>query len=116
MKVHRLEALSQEELESELSRGGRFVVYYYTISVGILTFRRSSDIYYIAPGKSMIAPGLPWMALSLLAGWWGIPWGPIYTIQSIWVNARGGRDMTREVAAVLTNQAKKPATIMEATM
>jgi len=39
--------------------------------------------------------------LSLVLGWWGIPWGPIYTVQSLWVNAQGGRDVTREVAAAL---------------
>jgi len=29
---------------------------------------------------------LPFTLLSLLLGWWGNPWGPIYTIQSLWVN------------------------------
>jgi hypothetical protein len=33
----------------------------------------------------------------MLLGWWGIPWGPIYTIQSFWVNFTGGRDVTREI-------------------
>ncbi|MCB0698127.1 MAG: hypothetical protein KDC07_12230, partial [Chitinophagaceae bacterium] len=26
------------------------------------------------------------LAGSLVAGWWGIPWGPIRTLQSIWIN------------------------------
>ena len=41
--------------------------------------------------------GLPFTLLSLLLGWWGIPWGPIYTIQSLWVNLKGGRDVTQEI-------------------
>jgi len=28
--------------------------------------------------------------LSLLLGWWGIPWGPIYTVQVVGGNLRGG--------------------------
>jgi len=30
-------------------------------------------------------------------GWWGIPWGPIWTISTIVTNLRGGRDVTNEV-------------------
>ena len=41
----------------------------------------------------------------LVAGWWGIPWGPIYTIQSIYNNSRGGKDVTEAVANSLRAQA-----------
>jgi hypothetical protein len=36
--------------------------------------------------------------------WWpggGIPWGPIYTVQSLWVNLKGGHDLTPEAATAL---------------
>ncbi|SRR6266849_4174677 len=115
MKVmHGLEGISWERLEADLLQGGRFVVYSYTVSVLIMTFRRSSDIYYIAPKNSRITPGLPWTFLSLLAGWWGIPWGPIYTIQSLWINLKGGRDVTTEFVAALTHQTNRPTNIVEA--
>ena len=39
--------------------------------------------------------------ISLLAGWWGIPWGPIYTITSLVTNLRGGKDVTQHVIASL---------------
>jgi hypothetical protein len=30
-----------------------------------------------------------------------IPWGPIYTVQSLWVNLRGGHDVTPQAATAL---------------
>jgi hypothetical protein len=29
-----------------------------------------------------------------VAGWWGIPFGPVFTIQSLWRNLNGGIDVT----------------------
>jgi hypothetical protein len=37
--------------------------------------------------------------ISLLFGWWGIPWGPIWTISTIVTNAGGGKDVTHAVLA-----------------
>lgn len=101
MKINGVEGLSPEELALELQRGGRFVIFHYTISILVLTFRRGSDIYFVRAGESAAAKGIPYTLLSLLAGWWGIPWGPIYTIGSVFTNLGGGKDVTREVAAAL---------------
>jgi hypothetical protein len=51
-------------------------------------------IYFVRAGESRPVKGLSWSLLTLLAGWWGIPWGPIYTVLSLWVNMRGGHDLT----------------------
>jgi len=51
---------------------------------------------------------LPWTGLSLLAGWWGIPWGPIWTVQALVTNFRGGKDVTAEIAGRL-QQSPVPA-------
>jgi len=40
---------------------------------------------------------LKFTILTMLLGWWGIPWGPIYTIGSIFRNLSGGVDVTQEV-------------------
>jgi hypothetical protein len=32
--------------------------------------------------------------LSLLFGWWGLPWGPVRTIQALVVNFSGGLNVT----------------------
>ena len=88
---------SDGQLHQELQQGGKFVVYQYCISILILTFRRSSNVYFIRPEENAVIKGLPYTLLSLLLGWWGIPWGPIYTVQSIWLNTRGGRDVTQKI-------------------
>jgi hypothetical protein len=41
---------------------------------------------------------MPWTLLTLVMGWWGIPWGPIRSVQSLWTNLKGGVDVTAEVA------------------
>lgn len=75
----------------------RYVYYQYCVSIVILTFKRGSGLKVIQPGKSAVLAGLPYTLVSLVFGWWGIPWGPIYTIQSIYRNLRGGIDVTDEI-------------------
>lgn len=53
---------------------------------------------------SSVGKGLGFTLLSLLFGWWGIPWGPIYTIGALITNFSGGRDVTQEVSYSLTGQ------------
>lgn len=107
-KVRGIEDLEQGELEFELGRGGKFVHFQYCISMVILTFRRPSDIYFIRHGENAVVKGLPFTLLSLVAGWWGIPWGPIYTIQSIYSNSCGGKDVTQAVVNSLRASALRP--------
>ena len=66
-----------------------------------MTFKRPSDIYFIRPGDSKLLKILGFSAISLFLGWWGIPWGPIYTVGTIATNLGGGRDVTKEVLASL---------------
>jgi hypothetical protein len=95
------------QLQQELQQGGKFVIFQYCISVLILTFKRGSDIYFIRHEDNAVVKGLPFTLLSFLFGWWGIPWGPIYTIQSIWVNFGGGKDVTQEVLASMASASQK---------
>jgi hypothetical protein len=88
---------SSGQLQQELQQGGKFVMYQYCISLLIITFKRSSNIYFLRHEENAVVKGLPFTLLSFVLGWWGIPWGPIYTIQSIWVNFKGGKDVTNEV-------------------
>jgi hypothetical protein len=96
------------ELQQELQQGGKFVMYQYCISVLILTFKRSSNVYFIRHEENAIVKGLPFTLLSLVLGWWGIPWGPIYTVQSVWVNFQGGKDVTKEVFSSMMSTSQKP--------
>ena len=74
-----------------------YVVYRYTISLIVITFYRKSQVYAIPEGKSKIAPGLKYSVLTLFLGLWGVPWGPIRTIQSILINFSGGEYVTESV-------------------
>ena len=99
MKIVGTEGMSNEAIRVELDRGARFVIYQYCISVVFMTFKRPSDIHFVRAGEGGVGKGLKFTLLSFVLGWWGIPWGPIYTIQSIWTNSRGGRDVTRQIVA-----------------
>ena len=95
------EIQSGTHLQMELQKGGKFVMFQYCISLLVITFRRSSNIYFIRSDENAIVKGLPFTLLSLALGWWGIPWGPIYTIASVWTNFSGGKDVTQEVLATM---------------
>lgn len=100
-KIQGIEGMSRDELEMQLQMGAKFVVFQYCVSIIVLTFKRGSNIYFIRAGESAVSKGLPYSLLSFLLGWWGIPWGPIYTIQSLVVNFRGGKDVTQQVVAMV---------------
>ena len=97
MDIQGLERYSREEIEEQLQRGAVFVMYQYCISIIFVTFKRPSAIYFIPVGGSRFIKGLPFTALSLVFGWWGFPWGPIYTIGSLARNSAGGLDVTDSV-------------------
>jgi hypothetical protein len=88
-----------ELVRHEAVGGPTFVIYQYCISVGILSFKRSSGVKVIPPGSSRVIPGLPYTLVSLLFGWWGIPWGPVWTLQTMGRNLSGGIDVGDAVLA-----------------
>lgn len=94
-------------LQQEINQGGKFVVYQFCVSILVITFKRSSNIYFISHEQNAVVKGLPYTLLSLALGWWGIPWGPIYTIQSVWVNFKGGKDVTQEVLVSMASAAQR---------
>mgnify|MGYP005866770759 CR=1 FL=1 len=77
------------------------------ISIVLMTFRRSSSVYFVKSNESRISKGLGFTPLSLLLGWRGIPWGPFYTIGALITNFGGGKDVTEEImAAIVQSQAQ----------
>jgi hypothetical protein len=99
--IKNIDGLTTEEINWDLNNGGKFVVYQYTISVIVMTFKRGSDIYFIRAGKSSVKQGLGFTILTFFLGWWGFPWGPIYTIGSLVTNFSGGKDVTAEILRVI---------------
>jgi hypothetical protein len=92
-------------IQEDIERGGKFKKYSYTISILVLTMK-NEDIFYIPsecvnPKKAGIRN-----LISLTLGWWGFPWGPIYTFQSISTNNSGGKDVTVDVARIFKLQTR----------
>lgn len=105
--IRNLRDLSVEEVNSEIRRGGRFVMYQYTISLIVVTLQRSSDIHFIPADEKRVSNGVPFIMISLLFGWWGLPWGPVRTISSIRCNLLGGKDVTHEVMSLMDSMDNK---------
>jgi hypothetical protein len=91
-----LERWDPEELDRALEAGGRLVFYEYCISLVIITLRRPSRVQLLRKGQRGLLRGLPYTLLSLLLGWWGVPWGPIYTPLVVLTNLGGGCDVTEQ--------------------
>lgn len=101
MEIKGLENTTPEQLGQEVMRGAKFVVFEYCISLIFITLKRGSGIYYVRPGEGTIGRSMPFTLLSLVLGWWGFPWGPIYTIAAFITNFGGGKDVTWEVMNAL---------------
>jgi hypothetical protein len=74
-----------------LETGERLVFYEYCISLIFISLRRPSRVVRLPPGSTGLLRGLPYTIISLLFGWWGLPWGLIYTPLTLWTNLTGGR-------------------------
>ena len=63
------------------------VAYTYVISFIVLTYRKSTRYYFkeAEAGKALAAKILC-ILCNLIVGWWGIPWGPIWTIKETFCN------------------------------
>lgn len=96
-KIVGIEDMNVDELNLELERGGKFVIFEYCISIIVMTFRRSTNVYFIKEGQGTTGKSIGFTLISLILGWWGIPWGPIYTVGSLITNLGGGKDVTNEV-------------------
>lgn len=101
MKIIGIEGMTPQQINKEIDDGAKFALYNYCLSVIILTFRRSSDVYFIKPGENSVVKGLQWTLLTFLLGWWGVPWGPIYSIHALSTNLSGGKNVTDKIKASL---------------
>jgi hypothetical protein len=104
MKIVGIDGMTTTEITMEVQKGGKFVIYQYCISVVILTIKRGTDIHFVRADESAVGKGMQYTLLSAVAGWWGIPWGPIYTVVALANNLKGGKDVTPQVVALLNQQ------------
>ncbi len=106
-EIKGIEGLNLNDINEEIQQGAKFVSYTYCISIILMTFRRPSDIFFIKSNESAFMKGLPYTLVSLVLGWWGIPWGPIYTIGAFFSNSSGGKDITQEVLVHFMNNVQQ---------
>ncbi|MCP4133986.1 MAG: hypothetical protein GY754_23650 [bacterium] len=97
----RITGMSHENLREELYQGAKFVTFEYCISLIIISLKFNSSTYFIIQGERTAGKSFGYSLISLLFGWWGIPWGPVYTIKSLINNFSGGKDVTAEFSALL---------------
>ena len=95
--VPALAGWSSSQLIDAVRQGGKFVVFDYNFSIVIMSFKRSSGLTWVGPGSDGSLRALGWSIISLTLGWWGFPWGIIFTFSSLWTNAKGGEDVTKLV-------------------
>ncbi len=101
MQIKNTEGLSVSQMRDLVQQGGKFVVFPYTVSFLIMTLKRSSDIYFIRPDENTFKYSYGFVLLNLIVGWWGFPWGPIYTIGALYNHITGGKDFTQVVMSEL---------------
>ncbi len=77
-------------------RGDRLVCFDYCISLIFITLRRTTRVYRLPAGALGLWRALPPTLVSLLLGWWGLPWGVLYTPLTIITNLSGGRVVPAE--------------------
>lgn len=97
MRIKNIEGLNVAQIKELVNQGGEFVYFPYTISFVLMTLKRTSSIYFIRPGEGKFKYCYPHIGVNAVLGWWGIPWGPIYTIGSMYRQLSGGKDVTQEV-------------------
>ncbi len=101
MQIKNIEGLSVAQIKELVNQGAEFVYFPYTVSFVLGTVRRASSIYFIRPYEGKFKYFYKHVGVNALLGWWGIPWGPIYTIGSMYHQLSGGKDVTQAVLSDL---------------
>lgn len=110
MQILGIEGLSPGDVQEELRKGAKFVIFTYCVSLLVVTFKRGTDIYFVKSGESAMGKSLPWTLLTVFLGWWGFPFGLIYTPICIIQNLSGGKDVTAEVSGMFLNPGARAPT------
>ena len=87
----------------KVSAQPRYAIFYEVKSFIFMTTRSAIQGIFCsscAEKKSLRASAITWVL-----GWWGIPWGPIYSIQAIYNNMVGGKQPANINAKLAAHQA-----------
>ena len=93
--IKRAEHMTAEQLNAEIRAGGRVVVHRCAISLVFVTLFLASGPKFVPAGRRDWG-ALGYSLVTLVLGWWGFPWGPIRTLQALFHNATGRRNLTTQ--------------------
>jgi hypothetical protein len=105
--------LTFEQLIESRQSGNTFVVYEYLFPRPLFPpVKRISRLYYIHSGEKLSKYAFRYNLMTLIWGWWGLPFGPFYTFATLKHN-KTGTDFTEDVLDNLTKEdfTKKIVTI-----
>jgi len=69
--------------------------YHFVLSLITLSFKVPSRFYVVGQENTAFV-NLIYTVSSFLLGWWGIPMGPVFTVQALHSNLKGGNRVTVE--------------------
>lgn len=101
MEIKNIEGLKVNQIKQLINQGAKFVIFPYTVSFVLMTLKRNSSIYFLHPYEKSIKYSYRHVGVNLVLGWWGLPWGPIYTIGAMYTQIIGGKDVTQIVLSEL---------------
>lgn len=92
---------NRDALLLALESGAIVVRYPYVISAVLASFELESQAVLIERPARRYTGAIRYLLLTLVFGWWGVPWGPIMTARALWCLLQGGFEMTDLVRAEL---------------
>ena len=104
MQIRNFARADYRSAQSAVDNGARFVRFSVCYSYIFFTSRVETDIFLVRSYPSALWVGARYTLMTLLLGWWGIPFGPIHTIKALATNFRGGEDVTGFVPNELQNK------------
>jgi len=104
LNLHGFSNTTEPEFRAQLISGKRYVVYQYAMSFVLYGFMHHTRIHMASSRKHAILKGLPWTLVSFLLGWWSLPGGPIFTVQCLINNLRGGLDVSGNILDHIRSQ------------
>lgn len=92
-----------DELKTQIENGSRFILFPYCVSIFAFTFRKFSPAFLIKKDEDTSKHIRKFNLYTILLGWWGFPWGPIYSVKALHASKKGGLDVTDDIMLNIDN-------------
>jgi hypothetical protein len=90
--------LPDHPLVGEVMAGRRYVTYPFVVSLLVISFNRNiGGLRTVANGQWPVGPVFGAALVTILFGWWGFPWGIVWTPLALYYLWLGGRDSTKDI-------------------